>query len=149
MHTIQDVSANTLKLEGIFSSASPGEYFSYTNLQQLSGIRMDNRGKSYIKSAMRRLKFPYETIRGQGIKVLSKDNATKIIVRDVIRIDNSMKKAEKTTRQVKDRVYEQLTDGERKNINFLGALFGSIRSYTTSAKRIFKTDTPKIGDKIN
>lgn len=149
MNTIQDVSVNTLKLEGIFSSATAGEYFSYQNLQQLSGVRMDNRGKQYIKSALRRLKLPYETVRGQGIRLLSKDNATKIVVRDVIRIDNSIKKAEKTTRQVKDRVYEQLTEGERKNINFLGALFGSIRSYSQSAKRIFKNDPLKIGEKVN
>lgn len=148
MNTIQDVSANTLKLEGIFVSAKSGEYFSYQQLQELSGVRMDNRGKGYIKSALRRMKMPYETVRGQGIKLLSKDNATKIVVRDVIRIDNSIKKAEKTTNQVRQKVYDQLTEAERKNINFLGALFGSIRSYSQSAKRIFRNDTPKIGDKI-
>lgn len=148
MNTIQDVSANTLKLEGIFVSAKSGEYFTYQQLQELSGVRMDNRGKGYIKSALRRMKMPYETVRGQGIKLLSKDNATKIVVRDVIRIDNSIKKAEKTTNQVRQKVYDQLTEVERKNINFLGALFGSIRSYSQSAKRIFRNDTPKIGDKI-
>lgn len=148
MHTIQEVSQNTLKLEGIFSAAAPGEFFSYSQLQQISGIRMDSRGKSYIKGAFRRLKTPYETIRGQGVKILSKDNATRIVIRDVVKIDNSIKRAEKTTRQVKNIVYDQLPEEERRNINFLGALFGTIRSYSQSAKRIFHHDAHKIGDKI-
>ncbi len=149
MYTLQDVSANTLKLENIFSSAIEGQYFSYKELQQLTNVVMDNKGKTYIYSALRRLKLPYETVRGEGIKLLSKDNATRIVIGKIIKTDNSIKRAEKTTKQVKDRVYEQLTEPEKKNIIFLGTLFGTIRSYSQSAKRIFNNKPLLIGEKIN
>lgn len=146
--TIQEVSKETLKLEGIFSTATPGEFFSYEMLQKLSNVKMDERGKSYMRSALKRLKLPYEVIIGNGIKILSAKNASQIVINKVVKIDNSIKRAEKTTKQVRARVYNQLTEPEQKNINFLGALFGTIRSYSASAKRIFSKEPLKIGERV-
>ena len=148
MYTIQDVSTNTLKIEALISASPSGKYFSYSDLQKTTGIQMDENGKSHLRSALRRLKMPYETIQGEGIRLLSPENASKIVVRSVVRIDNSIKKAEKTTKHVRNKVFNELTEDEKKNINFLSALFGTIRSYSTSAKRIFDTQNLKVGDKI-
>lgn len=146
--TIQEVSNETLKLEEIFSSATPGEFFSYQSLQQLSNVRMDERGKCYMRSALKRLKLPYEVVIGSGIKILSVENASRIVINKVVKIDNSIKRAEKTTKNVRAKVYDQLPEPEKKNIDFLGALFGTIRSYSTSAKRIFSRQQLKAGEII-
>lgn len=148
MNTIQEVSKHTLKIENVLSSATPGEFLSYKQIQELSGVQMDNKGKGYMRSALKRLKLPVETISGKGIKIISKDNATSIVVSKVQRIDSSIRKAEKTTKQVRDRVYNELPEVEQKNINFLSALFGTIRSYSQSAKKIFNKPVLTIGEKI-
>jgi hypothetical protein len=147
--TIQEISQETLKLENIFASATAGEFFAYNQLQMLTEITMDNKGKAYMRSALCRLKLPYECERGNGIKVLSPQNATRIIVSRVVKIDNSIKRAEKTTTQVKNRVYDELTEPEQKNILFLSALFGTIRSYSSNAKRIFAAPSLTVGSKVS
>ena len=92
--------------------------------------------------------MPYETISGTGIKLLSAENASKIVVDKVIKVDNAIKRATKTTKQVTDRVYDELPEPEKKNINFLGALFGTIKAYSTSAKKIFNKPQLKIGEEV-
>lgn len=149
MHTIQDVSENTLRIEQFIQTLPYGEVISYGQVYDQTKVVMDNKGKTYLRSALKRLKMPHETIRGVGIKLLSKENATKIVVRDVTKIDRSVKRAERTTIQVRERVFDELTEEQRKHINFLGSIFGAIRSYSQSAKQIFKKEPLKIGEKIS
>lgn len=144
-NSIQEVSKETLALENIFRSATEGEFFTYSQLQELSNVKMDEAGKGYMRKALNRLKLPYEVFRGTGIKLLSPDNASKIVIDKVVKIDNAVKRGEKTTKRVRDRVYNQLTEPEQRNINFLGAFYGTIRLYAQSAKRIFYKAPPKIG----
>lgn len=146
MMSIQEVSKETLQLENVFRSANPGEFFLYSELQKLTGVKMDETGKTYMRSALKRLKLPYEVIRGKGVAVLSPKNATNIVVHKVVKVDTAIKRAEKTTKQVRERVYNELTEPEQKNINFLGALFGTIRSYSQSAKKIFGKKPVMIGE---
>lgn len=148
MNTIQEVSESTLKFEALFSGAGNGTFFSYGDLYEKTKILMDNKGKTYMRSALHRLKLPYETVSGQGIRLLSKENATRIVVRDVMRIDRSVKKAEKTTKHVNNRVFDELPKEQQEQVRFLGSLFGAIRAYSQSARAIFKPQAMKIGDKI-
>lgn len=148
MQTIQKVSEETLKIENIISSSAPGQILSYKELQIQSGVTMDTKGKTYMRTALKRLKMPYETISGSGIRLLSPQNASKIVIHKVIKVDNSIKRAAKTTKQVSERVYNDLTEPEKKNLNFLGALFGTIRGYSTTAKRIFGKQLVRIGDTV-
>lgn len=147
-NTIQQVSEDTLKLVGLFSSAEVGREFTFKNIEDLTGIKMDERGKGFMRSALKKLKMPYENIRGHGICLLSPENASRIVVSKVVKVDNSIKRAAKTTKQVSDRVYDKLSEEEKKNINFLGALFGTIRAYSTSAKRIFSKPQLKVGEEV-
>lgn len=146
-NTIQVVSENTLKLQGIFASGD-GRLFTYKEIENLTGVKMDLAGKSYMRSALKRLKMPYEIIRGEGIRLLSPENASRIVVDKVIKVDNAIKRASKTTKQVSDKVYDRLSELEQKNINFLGALFGTIRAYSSNAKKIFNKPQLKAGDEI-
>jgi hypothetical protein len=137
MKTIQQVSERTLKFESVFSEASLNQYFSYNELKKLTGIEMTDRNKTYMRSALRRLKLPYEVRRGEGIVLVGEKNAVRIAAHRVIQIDNAVKKGAKTTKEITVKTYHLLTEPEKKHINFLSALFGSIRSYSSNAKRIF------------
>ena len=52
--TIQSASEETLKLYNLFASAESGREFSYKDLQDLTGIKMDDAGKSHMRSALRK-----------------------------------------------------------------------------------------------
>jgi hypothetical protein len=148
MQTIQQVSQKTLKFESIFTDAPLNQYFSYKELQERTGFEMSDRNKTYMRSALRRLKLPYEVRRGDGIVLVGEKNAIRIAAYKVIRIDNAVRSGEKTTKQISIKTYHLLTEPERKNINFLSALFGSIRSYSNNAKKIFNHQPLIIGERI-
>jgi len=149
MQSIQQVSQQTLKFEAVFSDAPLNQYFSYKELQERTGIEMSDRNKAYMRSALRRLKFPYEVRKGDGIVLVGEKNAIRIAAHKIVRIDNAVKRGEKTTKQISVKTYHLLTDQERKNINYLAALFGSIRSYSNNAKKIFYQQPLKIGERIS
>lgn len=138
MNTIAEVSKQSLKLENILKTFRPGEFIAYKNLESLSGVRMDNKGKGYLRTALNRLKLEYSPVVGQGIQLASPENAIAIVSKRVIRIDNSVKRAEKTTKRVTDQFYDKLGDHEQKNVNYLSAVFASLRAYSKSAKLFFK-----------
>lgn len=143
MKTIAEVSKETLQIEAVLKNAKSGEFIMYQNLQHLSGVRMDERGKQFMRTALKRLKLEYTVVPGKGIELSSPDNAIKIVATKVIRIDNSVKRAEKTTRNVTDKHYTEMKPEEQRNLNFLGAAFASIRAYSQSAKLFFKKQENK------
>lgn len=145
---IQEVSQETLKIEEYFKSLSPGTRLSYKTIEESTGVKMDNQGKGYLRSASKRLSLPYLTRKGDGIEILSANNASAIVSNSVIKIDRSVKRAEKTTKNVRNRVYDELPNEERKTIDVLGALFGSIRMFSTPAKRLFSKQKPKAGEVV-
>lgn len=151
MKSIQKVSLETLKLETVFMSSKPGTEFTYEHLEYISGVKMDMKGKSYVRTALKRLNLPCETVRGKGIKLLSPENATTIVAYKIIKIDRSVKRAEKTTLQVKnhEEIFNSLTEKEQKDINFMAAVFAGIRSFSEQAKKQLESKPPvKIGQLV-
>lgn len=144
MNTIAEVSKETLRLENILSASKPGEFISYKNIESLSGIKMDNRGKGFLRTALNRLKIEYTPVRGKGIELASASNAIAIVSRRVIKIDNSVKRAEKTTKRVTNQFYDKLSEHEQRNVNYLSAVFASLRAYSQSAKTFFKKTENKV-----
>jgi hypothetical protein len=138
MNTIAEVSKQSLKLENILRSSRPGEFISYKNLESLSGVRMDNKGKGYLRTALNRLKLEYSPVIGQGIQLADAGNAIAIVSKRVIKIDNSVKRAEKTTKRITNQFYDKLNEHEQKNVNYLSAVFASLRAYSQTAKQFFK-----------
>lgn len=148
--SIQKVSEQTLKIENLLSNAAPGEVFTYKQIQQLTGVVMNNKGKAYLRTALKRLKLPYENLWDEGIRTVSAQNALRIITHKVISIDNSVKRAEKTTQNVKAKVYESLSDNEKNTTNHLLALFGTIRAYASAGKKMFFSEQKiKVDKTIN
>lgn len=138
MNTIAQASNQTLKIENILKSCKPGEFVTYKSLEGLTGVRMDNKGKGYLRTALNRLKLEYSPVSGQGIELASPSTAIQIVSKRVIRIDNTVKKAEKTTKRITNQFYDKLSEPEQKNVNYLSAVFASLRAYSQSAKTFFK-----------
>lgn len=143
--TLPEVSKETLILENFLKEALSGETIKYETLEKVSGVTMDTKGKSYLRSALKKLKMPYESIPGIGMKLCCVDNAMNIVSHGIIKIDNSVKKAEKTTKQVRDISFDNLSKEEQERITFLTAWFGSVRAFSNSAKTLFGKEQIKIG----
>lgn len=138
MNTIAQASSQTLRIENVLKSSRPGDFITYKNIEALSGVKMDNKGKGYLRTALNRLKLEYSPVAGQGIELASAQNAIVIVSKRVVKIDNSVKKAEKTTKRITNQFYDKLSESEQKNVNYLSAVFGSLRAYSQSAKMFFK-----------
>lgn len=144
MNTIAEVSKQTLQIESVLKAAKPGDFITYKNLEVLSGVRMDNKGKGYMRTALNRLKLEYSPRMGEGIELASPENSISIVSKRVIKIDNSVKRAEKTTKRVQNQFYDKLTEHEQKNVNYLSAVFASLRAYSQSAKIFFKKNEQRV-----
>lgn len=138
MNTISEVSKQTLQIESVLKAAKPGDFITYRNLEILSGVKMDTKGKGYMRSALNRLKLEYCPVIGEGIQLASPENSISIVSKRVIRIDSSVRRAEKTTKRITNQFYDKLTEHEQKNVNYLSAVFASLRAYSQSAKTFFK-----------
>lgn len=138
MKTIQDVSKETLKIEAYLSDKPEGQFLSYKEIQQETNVQMNERGKQFLRRAMKRLKLEYECIRGAGIKLASENSATTIVVHRLARIDNAVKKGEKTHKVIKNQFYERLTDTEKKGLDLFGYAFAAIRAGANYGKKLLK-----------
>lgn len=143
METFKEPSAETLKIENALKVTRPGEFISYKNIEQFTGVRMDNRGKGFLRTALNRLRLEYTPLKGKGIQLASAETAIAIVSRRVIKIDNSVKRAEKTTKRISNQFYDKLSEPEQKTVNFLSSIFSALRSYSRSAKTFFKKEEHK------
>lgn len=138
MNTIAQASSQTLKIENVLKAYKPGEFIPYKNIESLTGVKMDNKGKGYLRTALNRLKLEYSPVSGQGIELASAQNAIVIVSKRVIKIDNSVKRAEKTTKRITNQFYNDLPEHDQKNVNYLSAVFAALSAYSKSAKTFFK-----------
>ena len=136
--SIQKVSENTLKIENYLSGKNLGDSISYRELELKTGVKMNTYGKSYLRTAIKRLNLDYECIQNEGIVLISDKNAGRIIVHKLVKIDNAVKRGKRSLNVIYDRVYESLSEPEKKHINFIGAAFGAIQLAAENGKRMIK-----------
>jgi len=138
MNTIAEVSRETLLIEAYLKNLNSGDKIPYAILEKETKVKMDNRGKQFMRSAMRRLKLEYTCIRGIGIELCSAINATGIIAHKVIGIDKAVKRANKTTKNVINQFDEQLSNEDRLHVYTVRSMLAPITSYSKSARLFFQ-----------
>jgi len=138
MKTIAKISEDTIKLISYIESLSDGQFLKYSQIQGESGVNMDTAGKSYLRTACKRLKREYSCIKGIGIELASEKTANNIIVHSLVKIDRTVRRAEKKYNNLTVSFYEKLSPQEQKQINFIGAAFGAIRVAAENGKHYIK-----------
>lgn len=142
MTTINEVSQDTIKLEAYLEEKKPGDVLYFSEVENETGVKMTATGKGYLRTAIKRAGHLYIPVRGVGVELVSEKTATTVISHRVIRIDNSVKKAEKTTKKVADKFYEKLNNEQKNHVNFIGSVFAAIRAYSVNAKKILANRPP-------
>jgi hypothetical protein len=112
-----------------------GQILSYQQIENDTDVKMNTQaGRSYLRTACKKLKREYSCIRGVGIKLADKDTATTLVIGRLVKIDNAVKRGERTYNNVSLAFYNELPPAEQKQINFVGAAFGAIRVAAENGK---------------
>lgn len=139
MQTLAKISEESLTLVNYLKSVEHGQILSYQQIEQDTGVKMSTQaGKSYLRTACKKLRREYSCIRGVGIQLMGADNATTLIVGRLVRIDNAVKRGERTYNNVSVAFYNELPPAEQRQINFVGAAFGAIRVAAENGKYYLK-----------
>jgi len=127
MKTIPQISEKTLLIVNFLSTQHPGALITYKMIERATGVKMNTAGKSYLRTALHKLKLEYERVINEGIILAWEKNTTRILTHKLTKIDNAVKRGEKSYLNLNQAFYDKLTAIERKQINFIGAAFGAIR----------------------
>lgn len=143
--TIAKVSEDTLKIQSYLENQSPGTFIDYLEIERGSGVRMDEQGKTRLRSAAKRAKIEYSASRGKGIQLASPENGVSMVLGKFVRVDNAVKRAEKTHRNIIYNFSDEMEERDRQTISQMGLLFGAVRA-AAEQFRIFSGGRSKTKD---
>ena len=118
-------SEDRTRLESFFATSNPGEYLTYQEIQELTGVEMDARGKSYMRAALRAANIEYICHRGEGIKLASTDTTMPILASRIGRVDSALKRTQ-TTHDNLAEYAKHLAPEEMKRYVQAGAALGAM-----------------------
>ena len=139
MNTLAKISEESLTLINYLKNVEHGQILSYQQIEKDTGIKMNlQASRGYLRTACKKLKREYSCIRGVGIEMASSKSATTLIIGRLVKIDNAVKRGERTYNNVSIAFYNELSPVEQKQINFVGAAFGAIRVAAENGKYFLK-----------
>ena len=125
-------------LKGLLNQTPSGAYLTYFDIEQKTNIKMDSRGKSILRSALRSVKREYRCNRSEGIELESPHNAMHLVTNRVKRVSNSLKKADKTTSRMAERYIDSLKKDDLERLLMTASLFGAIKTMAKGLSNIYK-----------
>lgn len=154
MQTLAKISEESLTLVNYLKDVEHGQILSYQQIEKDTGVKMDNpAGRGYLRTACKKLKREYSCIRGVGIQLASAETANTLVIGRLVKIDNAVKRGERTYNNVSLAFYNELSPLEQRQINFVGAAFGAIRVAAENGKYYLKnaqkvTSSPVLPENI-
>jgi len=131
-----------LTLKAFFSEIPKGAFLSYNEIQAKSGVKMDNRGKQLMRSALRSLKIEYACNSGVGIELESEKNCMYLVTGRMRKVSSGLKRADKTTTRMTERYVQDLPPADRDRLVATASLFGTIKALAKGLSDIYKK--PKL-----
>lgn len=126
MKSIQEVSKQTLLIQNYLMDYPKDQKLTYSDLEIATGVKMDNQGKQFLRSALKRMKMPYVCIKGEGIEFTNTKTALSIAAHDAKGLLVKIKGARKRVTQVLSICGDQLPDVDRSKLQYTGATYGSL-----------------------
>lgn len=117
----------------------PDTQISYLEIEDITGIPMDQKGKGYLRNAAKYCGVEYSAVPKYGIEIAGPNNGTQIIGGRLARIDAATRRAETATKNIQKRYIRDMDDESQKTIIFLGSVFGAIRASAEGYKRLAMT----------
>lgn len=118
------------KIAEFFVPLPDGEDISWLRIEHETGVSMNVKGpgRSFARRALRRLKRPYEPVRGEGLRLSSPDNAMTIVRGRFIRIDGAVRIADRTQQELQKRHLPLMSTQDQQRMLVAAGFFGAIRT---------------------
>lgn len=119
-----------------FEKQADGEYLAWDRIEAESGesMRLPGPGRDYVRRALQRLKRRYEPTRGEGITLSCADNALRIVESRFVQIDRTVKRADRTQKDLSTRHLAQMTSRDQQRMSVVAGFFGAIRTFVAAKK---------------
>lgn len=141
--SIAEISAETLRIESVLKELKSGEFISYESLEARSNVKMDNRGKGYLRTAFNRLKLTYSPVIGEGVELTGSENATQVVGGEVIKVDRAVFRADKKFKIIINSDYfKDINPSDKKDILCVGSMMETLRNHSKGTKIFFQKPTP-------
>ena len=134
IESVQKLNADVARLALFFAGLPDGEEVSWVRTEYETGIKMDTKGRNLARRGLARAKRPYLTLRGVGVRLSAPETALEIMGGQFVRIDNGVRRAERTRDILAARHLEQMGVRAKERTLMLGAFFGTIRVFAAEAK---------------
>jgi len=139
--SIPEREAQVAILREYLSTVADGEELSWVRIEDDTSIKMDTIGRSMVRRALSKMKRPYEALRGTGVRLSSADSALPIMKGRFGRIDNAVRRADRTRNHLADRHTEQMNARDRDKMTTLAGFFGAVRAFAAEAStKLLKKD---------
>ena len=127
-------SDETLRIKEYLEQKNPGDIVTYDEIGAETGVNMNSKGKSRLRSALKSLGLDFDTIRGQAIVLASAQNGLGIVGGKMQRISSAINKSRETHRRIQERFLAEMTQEEQKRMVYIGATFAIIHEYSQQLK---------------
>lgn len=126
----QEKQKQVAQLAQFFADRGDGEEISWMRIEAETGIPMRSRdvGRQLARLALRRIRRPYETLRGVGVRLSAPDNSITIVRGRFCRIDGAVRAADRTQKELSRRHLEQMSPQDQQRMIVSAGFFGAIRS---------------------
>ena len=136
--------ADIATLREVIDNTKDGAVLSWVELEQMSGVRMDARGRGLFRVAMRKNKRAYKALRGAGVELSSPRNAVTILRQMDGRIGGAVRRATKVDGHIQGRHLEQLDARDRAEVLMRSSLRGALLS---GARAVVKLGSRKEAER--
>ncbi len=137
MKTVAQMSEEAVRLTQYIEGLPEGADITYDTVREELGIKMNTIGKNKLRQAIERCRREYTNIRNVGYQLADPGNSMAILSTRLQRIDQTVKRADKSQVIIYDDFYDRLPPEQQKAVVFLGATFGAIRVAAESGKRVY------------
>ena len=124
-------------LESYILTRPPGDRLSWMRIETDTGVVMDSRNKEKLRAAMVKHAIEYLPVPNYGIEIAGGHTGTEVVGRRLVRIDNSVKRGERSTMNILQRFRNDMPDDDRRVVEHTAGVFGAIRVYALNAKKAF------------
>lgn len=122
-----------------------GAILNYEEVQSATGINMDTQtNRSKLRQAILRSGKEYSVIPTVGYQLADSSTAMGILTHKLLRIDTSVRRANRAQTVVQQQFFDELDEDERKGVLFLGAVFGAIRTAAENGKKLYGKERPAL-----
>lgn len=121
-------SEEMLALRKVLSEAPMGAYIPFKQLAEVSGVKMDGRGKALMRSALRGLKRYYRSDHGKGIELACPGNTMPIVSCKAGRVSSAIKTARKVSTSLYESYVSKLDPKDRERLGLYVSVLAAVEA---------------------